>query len=95
MKVQAKFRMVFNVTREVEIDDEDFEAWALKHYGSGFDPELAITVWIDDMDTDRIAEVFKDFRTNAPLPADFEFQYSECEDATVTERSSTPEADRG
>ena len=81
VKVRAQFRMVFSVTREVEVDEQDFDGWALRRYGEGFDRELALTVWIDDLDTDSMAEVFSDFRTNEPLPADFEFQYSETKTA--------------
>ena len=74
MKVQATYRHTFEVTREVEIDEADFRAWANRRYGEGYDTELAMACWIDAQDTEFHAEVFSEWRTNAPLPSDFEYQ---------------------
>ena len=87
MKVNATYRHVFNVTREVEIDEEDFLQWAQDRYGEMYDTELAIAAWLDGMDTEFHGEVFHDWRTTAPLPNDFELQYSEVEDVTIAEES--------
>lgn len=83
MKVQAKWHHVIAVTREVEVDEEAFTDWMHRRYGEGADRDLALTVWLDDLDTDQLGEVFHDWRTSEPLPDDFELQYSEVIDATV------------
>lgn len=80
MKVQATYRHTFVVTREVEIDEADFRAWADKRYGEGYDDDMAMAVWIDWQDTEFHAEVFSDWRTNKPLPADFEYQGHDVDD---------------
>lgn len=77
MKVQATWHHVIAVTREIEIDEEAFTAWKSHRYGAGSDTELALAVWIDELDTEEIAEVFSDWKTSKPLPNDFELQYSE------------------
>lgn len=92
MKVKATYRHVFNVTREVEIDPEEFEEWASKRYGDGYDAELAIAVWLDEMDTEFHASTFADWRTDKPLPSDFELQYSEVEDVVISTPVSSEEA---
>lgn len=81
MKVKAQYHHVFEVTREVEVNEEDFAAWRDRRYGKGADNDLALTVWIEQQDTDWTAEVFHDWRSSEPLPSDFELQYSEVVDA--------------
>lgn len=83
MKVQAKWNHVFAVTREVEVDEADFQQWAADRYGEKYDRELAIAAWIEQQDTEFIAEVFSDWRTNEPLPSDFELLYSDVMDVTA------------
>ena len=66
MKVQATYRHVFTVTREVEVDEVEFLQWAQDKYGDEYDTELAIAAWIDDQDDEFHSEVFQDWRTNKP-----------------------------
>ena len=74
MKVQATYVHTFEVTREIEVDEADFRAWADKRYGGAYDDEFALAIWIDMQDTEFHAEVFSDWRATKPLPADFEYQ---------------------
>jgi hypothetical protein len=85
MKVQAKFNIVYAVTRDVEVDEQDFREWAHARYGETFDMELAVAAWIEAQDTDLLAEVFPDWKTSAPLPNDFELQYTDVLDVTTKE----------
>ena len=80
MRVKATYRHVFEVTREVEIDDGDFAAWLTReaiHERSYSDEEDALTIWLNAEETEFHAEVLSDWRTDKPLPSDFELQYSE------------------
>lgn len=82
MKVKATYRHVFEVTREVEVDEADFEAWLSGRMWSRaeHDRSLAIAAYLDEADAESTSEVFKDWRFDRPLPADFELQYSEVMD---------------
>lgn len=81
MKVKATWHHVMKVTREVEVDWDAFTEWRDKRYGDGADTDLALAVWIDDLDTDDLGEIFRDWRTSQALPSDFELAYSEVIDA--------------
>lgn len=87
MKVKATWHRVIAVTREIEIDEAAFTAWKSERYGAGADTGLALTFWIDALDTEEIAEVFHDWKTSEPLPSDFELQYSDVIDAQVGDPS--------
>lgn len=41
------------------------------------DEEDAFTIWLNAEDSEFHAEAFSDWRTDKPLPSDFELQYSE------------------
>lgn len=88
MKVRATFQIVFNASREVEIDEDDFQQWAGRRYGERYDRDLAMAAWIEAQDTEFVANVFGDWRTDSPLPRDFELQYVEAADV-----QSTPDPD--
>ena len=79
MKVKATYRHVFEVTREVEIDEEDYAR--LRHHEAIRDrdcsDERLMTLLLESSLYEADAEVFRDWRTNEPLPSDFELQYSE------------------
>lgn len=87
MKAKVTYDALFQVEREVEIDDDDFTAWLGREgqrgklYGSADD---AILAWICASDTEFHAEVLHDWRTSEPLPSDFELQYC---DPTAASRS--------
>lgn len=83
MKVQADYRIVFKATREVDIPEQQFEEWARDRYQPGFDRELAIAAWIDNEGDELSSEVFSDWRSDKPLPSDFELQYTEVEDVEL------------
>lgn len=87
MKVKAKWHHVIAVEREVEVDEESFNYWMHRRYGEGADRDLALTVWIENLDSEDIGEIFHDWRTSDPLPSDFELQYSEVIDARVDPES--------
>ena len=74
MKAKATYVHTFEVTREVEVDEADFRAWADKRWGGAYDDDLALSCWVDMQDTEFHAEVFSDWRTFSPLPSDFEYQ---------------------
>lgn len=89
MKVKATFRHVFEVTREVEIDDADF-ARLYEHQrirDRETSDEYLIPLWLDSQEDEYLADVFSDWKTSAPLPSDFELQYTE-----VTEAERLPES---
>ena len=73
MKVKAKWQHTFEVTREVEVDEESFTRWMNLRYGEGADRDLALAVWIGNFDSEDVGAVFPDWRTSEPLPSDFEF----------------------
>jgi hypothetical protein len=81
MNVKVKWHHVFAVSREIEIDEVAFTEWADSRYGEGYDRDLAIAAWIEYLDLEVTADVFQDWRTNKPLPSDFDLQYSEVIDA--------------
>jgi hypothetical protein len=98
MKVKATFRHVFEVTREVEIDDEDFarlrEHQAIRDLDTS--DEYLIPIYIESQDTEFTAEVFSDWKTSAPLPSDFELQWTEVTDAErLDEPTMTDHTDGG
>lgn len=74
MKVKATYQHTFEAVREVEVDEEDFTAWADRRYGEGCDRDLALSVWIHQQDTEWHAEQFPDWRSGKPLPSYFEYQ---------------------
>lgn len=77
MKVNATWHHVIAVTREVDVDEEEFTHWRDNNYSTPVDNDLAIAVWIDEQGDEFGAQVFSDWRTSEPLPSDFELQYSE------------------
>lgn len=79
MKVKATFRHVFEVTREVEVDDEDYARLARyeKVRERDTSDERLLPLWLDSQEAEYLAEVFADWRISAPLPSDFELQYTE------------------
>jgi hypothetical protein len=83
MKVRARFEHVFAVTREVEIDDEDYARLVAHEQIRDRDTsdERVLPLWIDSQDVEFLGAVFPDWKTSAPLPSDFELQYSECTEA--------------
>jgi len=50
MKVNATFHHVLAVTREVEVDENEFRQWAHDRYGEQYDTDLALACWIDALD---------------------------------------------
>jgi len=94
MRVKAKFQHVFQVTREVEIDDEDF-ARLYKHQENrerDTSDEYLIPLHLNTQD-EYLAEVFPDWKTSAPLPSDFELQYTDVIEAERVTGSSERESD--
>lgn len=79
MRVKATYQLVFEVTREVEIDDDSYEA--LREHERIRDrdvsPERLMPLWLESNLYESDGEVFDDWRTSKPLLADFEFQYAE------------------
>lgn len=85
MRVRATFQHVFQVTREVEIDDEEF-ARLYKHQENrdrDTSDEYLLPLHLNTQETEYLAEVFPDWKTTAPLPDDFVLQYT---DVTEAER---------
>lgn len=85
MRVKATFQHVFQVSREVEIDDEEF-ARLHKHQANrdrDMSDEYLIPLHLNTRDDDYLAVVFSDWKTTAPLPDDFVLQYT---DVTEAER---------
>lgn len=86
MKVNAQYRHVFDVTREVEIDREAFDAWVQRELVRGnvcASAEESIEAYLNLEDTEFHAEVFSDWRTSEPLPSDFELQWSAVIEVTL------------
>lgn len=83
MRVKATFRHVFEVTREVEVDDEDFARLCEHQRNRDRDTsdEYLIPLWLDSQEAEYLADVFPDWKTSAPLPSDFELQYTEVTEA--------------
>lgn len=88
MRVRATFRHVFEVTRDVEIDDEDFQRLYTHQHNRDRETsdEYLIPLYLDTQETEYLADVFPDWKMSAPLPSDFELQYTE-----VTEGERLPE----
>lgn len=83
MKVVATYRIVYEVAREAEIDDESYEQ--LRHHESIRDrddsDERLMPLWLQSNLYETNGEMFNDWRTDRPLPSDFELQYVEVTDA--------------
>lgn len=79
MRVKATYQLVFEVTRESEVDDEEYEE--LKRHEAIRDrddsDERVLPMLLERHLYESDAEVFHDWRTDKPLPSDFEFQYAE------------------
>lgn len=85
MRVKATFQHVFQVTREVEIDDDEF-ARLQKHQANrdrDTSDEYLIPLHLNTCDIEYLDEVFPDWKTTEPLPDDFELLYT---DVTEAER---------
>lgn len=83
MKVKATYQIVFEVTRETEIDDDSYAA-LVEHERireRDVSPERLMPLWLECHLYESDAEVFSDWRTDKPLPADFEFNYAEVTEA--------------
>lgn len=79
MRVKATFQHVFQVTREVEVDDEDL-ARLQKHQANrdrDTSDEYLIPLHLNTREVEYLAEVFPDWKTSAPLPDDFVLQYTD------------------
>jgi len=89
VRVKATFQHVIQVTREVEVDDEDYARLFAHEEIRDRDTsdERLLPLWIDSQDTEYLADVFPDWKTSAPLPSDFDLQYTE-----VTEAERVPES---
>lgn len=89
MKVKATFRHVIEVTRDVVIDDEDYQRLVAHEEIRERDTtdERLLPIYLESLDTECMAEVFSDWKLSAPLPSDFELQYTE-----VTEAERVPES---
>lgn len=73
MKFDVKFDVKFEVTREVDIDERDLEKFMDLR---GIDNvEHAAAQWVRLQDSEFEAEVFSDWKTDQPVPDDFEFLY--------------------
>lgn len=88
MKVKATFRHVIEVTRNVEIEDDDYARLVAHEEIRDRDTSDArlLPLYLDSQDIEYLAEVFPDWKTSAPLPSDFELQYTE-----VTEAERLPQ----
>lgn len=94
MKVKATYRLTFEVTREVEVDDADFEVWKSGRMWSlaEHDRSLALASYLDQADDELTAEVFEDWRADRPLPSDFEFQEYDVVDVELEPQDLKPGA---
>ena len=79
MRVNATYRIVHEVVREVDIDDDDYAALQEHERIRDRDvsPERLMPLWLESNLYESDGELFDDWRMNKPLPADFEFQYVE------------------
>ena len=91
MKVKATYRIVFEVTRETEIDDESYAALVEHERIRDRDtsPERLMPMWLESNLYEEDAAAFRDWRSDKPLPRDFEFQYAEVTEATAIEAGRT------
>lgn len=85
MKVKATYRIVFEVTRETEIDDGSYAALVEHERIRDRDTsdERLMPLWLESNLYEEDAQVFRDWRTDKPLPRDFEFQYAEVTEAAA------------
>lgn len=85
MKVRATYRLVFEVTRETEVDDDEYAA--LREHERIRDrdasSERVMPLLLERNLYGEGAEVFRDWRMDKPLPSDFEFQYVEVMEAAL------------
>lgn len=77
-KWKVTFEITHEVTREVDLDDDEIASWRTSS-GIGCedftDQEVVHSILAND---DEItANTFSDWRTNGPLPSDFELQYTD------------------
>lgn len=72
MKFDVTYQIEFEVTRTVDIDEDDLEEFARRHNHTSLGG--AAEQWLRWQDTDSMAEVFDDWRSDKPLPDDFELQ---------------------
>lgn len=95
MKVKATYRIMFEVTRETEIDDDSYAALQEHERIRDRDvsPERLMPLWLESRLYEADAEVFHDWRTDKPLPADFEFQYAEVTEASPTQEGQVERDD--
>lgn len=87
MRVRATYRHVIEVTREVEVEDDTYQWWLERNGGDSASEESALIRFLNLEDTEFHAEVFRDWHTNEPMPADFELQWSEVVEAEPTDHS--------
>lgn len=93
VKALVTYEALFQVEREVEIDEEDFTAWLGREGGRGKvygSHDDALLAWLNASDTEFHAEVLHDWKTSEPLPADFELQYCDPTAATESTDSEKP-----
>lgn len=85
MRVKATFLHVFEVTREVEVDDEEFARLYTHQANRERDTsdEYLLPLLLNTQEVEYLADVFPDWKTTAPLPDDFVLQYT---DVTEAER---------
>lgn len=87
MKVKATYQIVFEVTRETEIDDDSYAA--LREHERIRDrdvsPDRLMLLELNSNLYESDAQVFRDWRASEPLPADFEFQYAEATEVVTVE----------
>lgn len=93
MKAKATYQIVFEVTREVEIDDDSYETLRQHELIRDRDTsdERLMPIWLESHLYEEDAEVFRDWRTDKPLPRDFEFQYAEVTEAVAAENNEREE----
>jgi len=97
VKIKATYQLVFEVTRETEIDDGELEL--LRHHEAIRDrddsDERVLPILLERHLYESDAEVFHDWRTDKPLPSDFEFQYAEVTSAEPVSPGSGSDALEG
>lgn len=88
MRVKATYQIVFEVTRETEIDDDSYAALEENERIRDQDvsPDRLILLELNSNLYEEDAEVFRDWRTDQPLPADVEFQYAEVTEVVAAEQ---------
>lgn len=81
MKVKVDFIHAFHVTREVEIDEEEFDYWVSMNNIGPIPRDEALTKYLNDLDSEDLAEIWSDWRLDKPLPNDFELWDSRATEA--------------